>query len=124
VVHGLSAGAVHGERDHLVDEAAALAGWQAIPVEDQPQLAGTAGEIGEPELPGDVVVVQLGVQPRGLREFPDRIDRAGELEIGQRRRPAAAGNDVPRPGVTVADHGLTLPAPARTTASSARLAAG
>ncbi len=63
---GLSAGAVHRERDHLVDETAALTGGQAISVEDQPQLAAAAGEIGQPEPFRDVVIVQLRVQPGRL----------------------------------------------------------
>ena len=64
--HGLSAGAMDCERDHLVHKAAALAGWQAIAVEDQPQLPAAAGEIGKPEPFRNVIVVELRVQPGRL----------------------------------------------------------
>jgi hypothetical protein len=57
---------VNRERDHLVDEAAALAGWHVISVENQPQLAAAAGEIGKPEPFRNVIIVQLRVQPRRL----------------------------------------------------------
>lgn len=40
--------------------------WQTISVEDQPQLAGAAAEIGKTEPFGNVVIVQLRVQPRRL----------------------------------------------------------
>jgi hypothetical protein len=81
------------ERDHFVDEAAALAGWQAIAVEDQPQLPAAAGKIGKPEPFRNVIVMQLRVQPGRLGKFPCRIHGASELEIDQRGVSAAGGLD-------------------------------
>jgi hypothetical protein len=55
---------------------------------------------------GDVVVVQLRVEPRRVGYLPKRTNRTGELPVQQRIWEAVgSGDPVPRPDVTMTDGG-------------------
>ena len=51
----------------------------------------------------DVVVVELGVEPHDLSEFPGRVDGAGVVPVDERDGEPVSGDDVPRSEVAVSD---------------------
>jgi hypothetical protein len=107
VPDGFGSSAVHGELDHSVHEASPFCRGQAIGVEEEPDLLAAAGGGRETDPFCDVVVVKLGVQPRGFRQLPEGIDRPGEFPVDERDRDAALGDDVPRTRITVTDDRMT-----------------
>jgi len=95
---------VHGELDHPVHKADAFRRRQAIGVQEQPDLLAAVGGGRETDPLGDVVIMKLSVQPRGLRQLPEGIDRPGEFPVDQRDRNAVLGDDVPRTQIAMTDH--------------------
>ncbi|HEY7947067.1 MAG TPA: hypothetical protein VID75_05300 [Acidimicrobiales bacterium] len=69
--------------DHLVDEAGPLVGRKAVAVEEEQKMSGTVVGAAEPVPFGDVIIVELSVQPRGMSEIPHGIDRSCELPINE-----------------------------------------
>ena len=88
---GFGSGAVHGELDHPVHEAGPFGRRQAVAVKEQPDLLAAAGGGREADPSGDIVVMQLGVQPRGFRQLPEGINRPGEFPVDERDRKVVHG---------------------------------
>lgn len=91
--------------DHAVDQPGSACVGQPVTVGDQAQVPGPRRDVREPLAFGDVVVVQLGVQPAGLGELDLRVDGAGRLPVDQRRAAVGTHEHVPRRGVAVSERG-------------------
>src|SRR5437588_8395754 len=95
-----------GVLDHPADELASLSGVQAVGVDEQSQLTcpGFRGRKGVAS--GDVIVVELGVEPGGLGHLIEAVDGPGELPVDDPYGQARSGHDVPGSEIAVADDGV------------------
>jgi hypothetical protein len=90
------------ELDDLAQEAAPLAGSQAVGVDDGGELTGPVREGWQVLEPGNEVVMELGVEPGQLGQFHQRVDRSGGLPVDKGDRQAVPGDDVPGGYITMA----------------------
>jgi hypothetical protein len=66
--HGFVAGASDRELDHHVDDPDPVTSGEAVRVEDRLELDGPIGDRGQIVPTGDIVVVELGVEPGDLSQ--------------------------------------------------------
>jgi hypothetical protein len=71
-------------------------------------LGGAGGGIGQVLALGDVVVVELRVQPGGSGDLVEPVGRPSGRPVDEGDREAVAGDDVPGSGVAVTACGSTV----------------
>lgn len=93
-----------GELDHVIHERHPSIAFEPVGVEEQRELAGSCRWRRQTLELGDVVVVELDVEPRHLGELPHRIDGPRRVPVDEGRRHPVPSEDVPGPEIAVAEH--------------------
>lgn len=78
------------ELHQTLDESAPFTASQAVSIKDEGRLTSTLNWRTQSSARGNVIVMQLRVEPDELCEFPERVNWSGVVPIDERHRYAVA----------------------------------
>ena len=95
--------AQHDEVPHRLDKANAISASKSVAIEQRSHLPRARLRRSKAFPLRNVIVEKLSIEPAGLRQFDEGIDRPGLLPIDEGDGLSVASNDVPRSRIAMPD---------------------